>query len=213
MNEIDWVATSAVVQAVAAVVMAAVTIVYVYLTYQLLKVQQRPLTQIRLQAQESSARSLLTAIGRARASVLPTIGRLFPVNISQIRTEGLFVRSDDFPFEEFNDFAVRVSTDPHLLPESLRQSCLNAAGAMLRLIARMLLLDNAILRARQMAGHADRQPTVDDVRSVYLTQMRSIALERPEWEELLDGSVAHAALDSVSALEQSLVEYLSGCQT
>ena len=78
LASVDWVATSAVVQALAAVVMAAVTIVYVYLTHRLLRVQEQPIRAIRLAAQEAAVRQLSTALTVESISLLG-LSEYFPM--------------------------------------------------------------------------------------------------------------------------------------
>jgi len=113
MNQTDWIAISAVVSAVATVVLTIITGVYVYLTYRLVRAQEQG---FRLQAQELAVRALATTLSNKRPQI-QVLSKRFPLDLTKEPFE------PDFESSDLETFQYELGAATAQLPQSLASLC------------------------------------------------------------------------------------------
>ena len=186
--------------ALSTLVLVLVTGVYVYLTFRLVRAQERPLAAIRLAAQESAVRALISVIIRNRPEVVVVTNR-FPLDLTQPPpTEELL------GIAVFDQLGVELAATASQLPGPLVVRCLDTAEAVVTANINLRSLASVLDAFQQ--GHAQGYWNWDEARVLYYADIRDRDHRRAEWEDIINGTAVREADAALGGFRDQLVNYL-----
>jgi hypothetical protein len=188
------------IQASSTVLLVAITGIYAYLTYRLVQVQERPLTAIRLAAQEDAARKLSSLLAskawipRAASKGFPVDLTSGPPNTTNMRPQELSKLGDD------------VRELAPQLPPALAAKSVEASTDLWRAAQAILSLSSASDQEQAAANEEGRSWQADKARLIYYGNVRDLmASSKPEWDSIVHGDLVTKAWEEVNSL-QTLVK-------
>jgi hypothetical protein len=194
-----------------------VTTAYVYLTYRILQVQEKPLRAIRLAAQEQHVHELIRILAR-KSHAAASLASLFPLD--QTDREGAFdVLESEDSTEAISSLSDDLNELASVLPPALRPALMKTLTILLLahnchqvLRTGVLKEQNVVLRediaAREQGRSSGRKATWEGARSIYYLQERDGVTGKPEWNMLVNGELWKRADKALDELNDQAGRYL-----
>jgi len=185
------------------VVLTGITGVYVYLTYRLLQVQERPTASIRLAAQDAVARAVSAKV-KAKRHLLGVIHAKFPLDRTKKPS------TSDFSNQDLDALQVELMSVAPQLMEPLAYLCHTAALAVTDAILSLTALQMTISVEEKNSAAAGRAWSWDEARRTYLTEVREQVSTKPEWGDVLEGKAVAEAVRALKEFDDKTTQYLRG---
>jgi hypothetical protein len=180
-------------------VLVLVTGVYVYLTYRLVRAQEQPLHAIRLAAQESAVRLLVSIIVRNQPSVA-VLTNHFPLDLAQQMPPAI----EPSDVDTLEKLSYEVGATAHQLPGPLVARCLETAEVAAKAYVTVTSLLSLIETFENT--HAQGYWDWDEARALYADIRGSIG--GPDWDDLANGNALYGADAALDGLRTELANYL-----
>jgi hypothetical protein len=188
------------VQATAATVVAAASVVYASLTYGLLRATRDVPQQA---AYRASARAVARSL-QEHGYIVYHLAKKFPLDLSGTPPAELFVKDQVAAVRTLAD---QLEGEYLSVPRELANYVQHACERCLAMQSALMALNNSVMLADTEAAKASSTPTWSRVRAFYYSDVR----ERPlveEWEELVAGRIPKEAEAACTKVMGQVVEFM-----
>jgi hypothetical protein len=205
---------SVAVQLVSTIVLLVVTAMYVYLTYIMLNVQERPLAAIRLSRQEDAVRDLIRLYVK-RALEISSIADMFPLDTSQESDSWKQVEKEREATGIASQYADDLFELAPFLPAELRPAAMKTIFVIYLAGIFYSALYVSVLETKNkgMDSQPPVEPTWESIKAHYYLKQRDELTGKPEWDAITDGQMWKAASRANDALHERADKYLQGTLT